>query len=246
MKRQTPMASPRSKIVVFGGPSLPKSIHSSDVVIKPPAIFGDFDPLVGTDRTIVVLLDGGFLQNGAITHFELGRLLRSGVTVIGAASVGALRAAELRSFGMIGLGTVYNAILQGIVTDDAELAVGMCPVTFKSLTIPLINLRRFLFRALSDGISAASVEAAWRIAAEVYFLERTPTLLLERWDAGLTREICDYFSGCSLQSWDIKVADASDAIQYAERISAGEPLESMGSVLELFSDPLPPLRVLGK
>jgi hypothetical protein len=233
------MGLSKAHIVVFGGPSLPEKFSSSSVVIRPPAVHGDFEKWLKPSSSIVVLLDGGFLQSGAITHRELGDLLQSGVVLVGAASFGALRAAELRFYGMIGIGIVYQAVLEGIVVDDAELAVGVCPTSFKALTIPMINLRRFLFDALQEGFPRSAVESAWRLAAEVYFLSRTPAALLECWNTKSTRGLADLFKRRPMSAWNVKEMDAIAAIEYAESSGARKDVPPAPSTLDLLVDPLP-------
>lgn len=54
------------------------------------------------------IVDGSFHQTRAVRHKEILALIDAGVTVLGAASMGALRAAELDTYGMIGVGRVYD------------------------------------------------------------------------------------------------------------------------------------------
>ena len=54
---------------------------------------------------------------------EILYAMSAGAEVAGAASVGALRAAELSPFGMIGIGSIYRPFAAGHWTDDDEVAV---------------------------------------------------------------------------------------------------------------------------
>jgi len=49
--------------------------------------------------------------------------MAQGIHVFGAASIGALRAAELDVFGMRGIGDIYEAFRDGLLEDDDEVAV---------------------------------------------------------------------------------------------------------------------------
>lgn len=49
----------------------------------------------------------------AVWHKELLYTLQEGVEVCGASSMGALRAAELESFGMLGVGVIFQAYRDG-------------------------------------------------------------------------------------------------------------------------------------
>jgi hypothetical protein len=59
----------------------------------------------------------------AVWHKEILWAISQGVAVYGSASMGALRAAELAAFGMIGVGTIYESYRDGVVEDDSEVAV---------------------------------------------------------------------------------------------------------------------------
>ena len=225
--------------VVFVGPSLPRNRPFDEVVLKPPAVYGDFDILLGKPNPIAVFLDGGFLSKGAVTHFELGNALQNGVRLIGAASAGALRAAELRSYGMIGVGIAFQALLAGIIVDDSELAVGMCPTTYRALTIPLINLRRFLFDALQDGHPQRAVDEAWRLAAEIYFLARTPAAISHSWNTPITRDLGAMFKARSMSEWNVKESDTMAAITYAQKLAAGDVGLQVPVKMNLITNRLP-------
>ena len=53
---------------------------------------------------------------------KIMHLIDSGVTVIGAASMGALRAAELDAYGMLGVGRIYQMYASGEICGDDEVA----------------------------------------------------------------------------------------------------------------------------
>ena len=92
--------------VVFLGPSLNQQEARPllDAEYRPPVKRGDLEDLAGFDT--VVIIDGQFGQSLSVTPKEILALIDSGVSVVGASSMGALRAAELDSFGMKGVGWV--------------------------------------------------------------------------------------------------------------------------------------------
>jgi hypothetical protein len=49
--------------------------------------------------------------------------MEQGVHVFGAASMGALRAAEMHSLGMVGIGTIFQWYRDGKIVADDEVAV---------------------------------------------------------------------------------------------------------------------------
>jgi hypothetical protein len=204
-----------SRVIVFGGPSLPLLPYPPCVDLRAPAQRGDLSLLTSESCNAVVLLDGTFFHKPAPTHRDILRLLQSGVLTVGAASMGALRAAELRDYGMVGVGVVYQAVLAGVVTDDSELAVGFSPYDFAATTIPLINVRRLLALACQEGLDAFDALQAFDIARQMYFLTRTRELLQRSWSrlpgrAGhqLTQLLAD-------ERMDLKRSDANLAIEYA-------------------------------
>ncbi len=129
----------------------------------------------------VLLVDGRFMDVAAVTHEELLEVLHRGATVVGAASIGALRAAELRYQGMIGCGTAYSAILSEVITDDSELAVLMCPYTFSALTISLLDVRGILGLAHGAGVPMDALGDAFADARSMHFTERFSGRLGSLW-----------------------------------------------------------------
>ncbi|HCU97270.1 MAG TPA: hypothetical protein DHU96_33000, partial [Actinobacteria bacterium] len=92
--------------VVFAGPSLGEAHARAALpgaVILPPARCGDVLSVLRLRPAAIVLIDGLYDTTPAPWHKELLWALEARVPVVGAASMGALRAAELDRFGMIGV-----------------------------------------------------------------------------------------------------------------------------------------------
>jgi hypothetical protein len=169
---------------VFAGPSLPPSLRSPahDVVWRPPAIAGDALEALEARPRAVVLIDGLFDQRPAIRHKELLSLIEAGVPVVGGASMGALRAAEMHMLGMIGVGRIFQAYASGRIAGDDEVAVlhGPAEMDWAPLTIALVNVRATLCSAVRHGVmAAASARRLRSCAAGVFFQDRTWRLVLE-------------------------------------------------------------------
>lgn len=92
----------------------------------------------------VVIIDGDFHQSLSLSPKETVRLLDEGTRVIGASSMGALRAAELAPYGIRGCGWVFQAYRPGRIIADDEVAVTYSPEDLTCLTVPLVNVRRWL------------------------------------------------------------------------------------------------------
>jgi len=142
---------------LFCGPSLPTArLRSADGLIQvmPPVAAGDMlrTPLDPGD--VVAIVDGYFHQRRAVRHKEILTVLSEGVRVYGAASIGALRAAELDRFGMVGVGRIYQDYRDGRLEADDEVALvhGEADDGYVHVSIPLVNIRATLADAESHGL----------------------------------------------------------------------------------------------
>jgi hypothetical protein len=130
--------------------------------VLPPARQGDVWRAVQAHRPVAVgLIDGVFLHEPAIWHREILWALCQGVHVFGAASMGALRAAELLPFGMRGVGRVFEAFRDGVwpgfadaFEDDDEVAVVHAPAELGAapLSDAMVDLRDTLLAAEAAGL----------------------------------------------------------------------------------------------
>jgi hypothetical protein len=173
-------------VVVFTGPTLPQSEAKARLggTILPPARQGDIWRAVRAHRPVAIgLIDGVFLHEPAVWHREILWALAEGVPVFGAASMGALRAAELAPFGMQGVGKVFAAFRDGIwpgfpepFEDDDEVAVIHAPAALghKPLSDAMVDLRDTLLAASDDGvITVARAMALVRRLKALPFAERS-------------------------------------------------------------------------
>jgi len=169
-------------IVVFLGPSCDRITAREilDAEYRPPAKRGDITAAVNAGARIIGLIDGVFFQESAVAHREILAALRAGVRVVGASSMGALRAAELDSLGMEGVGEIYRAYREGRLVADDEVALVFDPETFVPLSEPLVNIRATLQQALEFGVIDAGAAGALLDAAKgLYFPERTYDAVVE-------------------------------------------------------------------
>jgi hypothetical protein len=164
--------------VVFVGPSLPQAHQhaSQDVSIRPPATQGDILTAVREGATVIGLVDGGFEYTAPVWHKEILFALSRGVTVFGAASMGALRATECVAFGMIGIGAIFRAYANGELVDDADVALLHAPPEMGSsgLTLPMVNIRATVRKLVRSGsLPASTGDEIIRSAECIFFKERT-------------------------------------------------------------------------
>jgi hypothetical protein len=138
--------------VVFLGPTLARADAERvlDADYLPPICRGDLERLPEHVR-FVGIVDGEFFQSLSVSPKEVVTLLRRGVTVFGASSMGALRAAETWKFGTIGVGQIFIMFRDGILDADDEVALIYERDTYRKLSEPLVNLRAALDMAANGG-----------------------------------------------------------------------------------------------
>lgn len=168
------------KTAVYLGPTLSVAAARSvlDAEYLPPIKRGDLGKL-GAEIAFVGIVDGEFYQNLAVSPKEILPLLERGVRVFGAASMGALRAAELHACGMTGVGRIFEAYRDGVIDADDEVAVAYDPVTYRTTSVPLVNIRFALERAVEQELidSARACELIGAVK-KVYFPERSYRLVM--------------------------------------------------------------------
>jgi hypothetical protein len=182
-------------ILVFLGPSLPLREARAllpGAVFLPPARMGDLYRAARDRRgpaTAIALIDGFLGTAPPVRHREILWAMAEGVRVLGAASMGALRAAELDALGMVGVGKIYAAYKAGRYPpftdpfeDDAEVAVRQAPVELGSLPVSdaMVDLRETLAAAEAAGvIGRATRDALAAALGRLHFAERSLARLAE-------------------------------------------------------------------
>jgi hypothetical protein len=209
-------------IGVFCGPTLAAStvreLLGDQAVVLPPAAQGDVYRALRMRPDCLVLIDGYFHGVPAVWHKEILWALSEGVPVIGAGSMGALRAAELHPFGMVGVGWVFEAFRDGVLDSDDEVVLlhASAEEGYRPASEPLVNIRRTLERAQSEGVlDPGAHRAAVDFFADLPYAERTWPALLARMDQASEP------AGAALRAWlpsgrvDQKLLDAVAALEVA-------------------------------
>jgi hypothetical protein len=233
-------ASPR--VVVFAGPSLPpafrpcdrsagyasegRAVLSPGIDWRPPVKQGEVYEAALSRPAIIGIIDGYFEVTPTVWHKEILWAMAQGIHVYGSASIGALRAAELDSFGMVGIGRIYEAFRDGVLEDDDEVAVlhGPEELGYPAVTEAMVNIRATLGKAVAEGVlDQALGDRIIEIAKSLFYKDRT-------WDAILSiaaRELSLIARG--LQVWvrtgivDQKRADAMALVSAISRHLAAGP-----------------------
>ncbi len=148
-------------VAVFVGPTLRSEEVQEhlDATILPPVRQGDVYRVARDGPRAIGIIDGYFDGVPSVWHKEILWALEQGIPVFGSASMGALRAAELSDFGMIGVGRVFEDYLSGAIMDDDEVAVlhGPAELGFPALSEPMVSIRATLDMAQTAGVLSADV-----------------------------------------------------------------------------------------
>lgn len=211
------------KVVVFLGPSLPEAEAREilDADYRPPAKRGDLFKAAKDGAEVICLIDGVFFQDCSVAHKEVLYALDSGLKVIGASSMGALRASELDVYGMEGVGEIYEAYKRGELESDDEVALIFDPYNFEPLSEPLVNIRHNLKIAVKEGVlEEESSLALLQEAMLLYFPDRNYNRIINACKGRVAEEILGRFkSFIDTERNDLKREDAVRAIKRAGELA---------------------------
>jgi hypothetical protein len=207
-------------MVIFIGPSMPveEARRVAPGVFAPPARMGDVYRAVRDGARHIGIVDGYYESVPAVWHKEILWALGSGARVYGAASMGALRAAELDRYGMIGVGDVYRWYRDGTLEDDDEVALLHAPASggYTAASIPMVNIRATLAAAVGAGVlDRSAAQAIVTTVKALHYPER---------DHGAVLSAADRLDGSGalrrrLAAWlppgtvDVKRRDAAELLR---------------------------------
>jgi hypothetical protein len=181
-------------VFVFAGPTISAADVTAviDAVVLPPVSMGDVYRCGRMRPHAIGIIDGYFDGVPSVWHKEILWAIDQGIAVFGAASMGALRAAELHAFGMRGVGSIFEAFRDGLLEDDDEVAVqhGPAEIGYLPLSEPMVNIRATLDQAVREGMIGRQVSNALSaMAKEAFYPERGWRPLLDRGSSdGLDKE----------------------------------------------------------
>lgn len=212
------------RIIVFLGPSLEPSAAETilSAEYRPPARRGDLIAAAGGGATIIGLIDGVFHQESAVAHREILAAIQHGVRVIGASSMGALRAAEMDTLGMVGIGEIYRMYKSGELESDDEVALVFDPESGIALSEPLINIRFTLKRAKNEGIIDETVhDALLASARSLFYPKRTYGAIVSTAGNAVDEKVRRRFlEWVNTGACDQKREDAISALRYIRDITS--------------------------
>lgn len=216
----------RPDVIVFLGPSLPhaeaRKVLRGDY--RPPARQGDvFRALVDRPR-VIALIDGVFESVPSVWHHELLAAHAAGVHLFGAASMGALRAAELPGV-VTPVGEIARRFRRGEWNDDALVALlhADAELAYRPITVPWVNAWATARAARRAGVlSARQHRQLLEAATRVFYQARTWRAVLKAtgWAAPLAQRVLDFVRRGAV---DLKAQDARACLAAAKRAGARRP-----------------------
>jgi hypothetical protein len=132
---------------------------------------------------LIGIVDGYFETVATVWHKEILWAMAEGIHVYGAASIGALRAAELVDFGMQGVGAIFRHFQTTPLADDDEIAVqhGPAELDFVPVTEAMVNVRATIAKAVQQEVLAQPLATTLLdIAKSLFYKDRTYEAMLGR------------------------------------------------------------------
>lgn len=162
-------------VVIYTGTSI--SHHDAKKILnadyRPPVKRNDIKRIMRNPPDIIGIIDGVFFDSAAVAHREIIEAIKSGITVVGGASMGALRASELDSYGMIGVGKIYEMYRSGVLESDDEVAVTYDSDTMEAMSVPLVNIRATLGSVVKGGLLDQEIaDPMLDIARKLFYPDR--------------------------------------------------------------------------
>lgn len=215
----------------FVGPSLDPEEAARlvpDTTVLPPIAHGDLFRLDLEAGDMVIIIDGYYYQRLPIRHKEILDCLASGVVVMGASSMGALRAAEMAPYGMLGTGLIYQLYVNETIEGDDEVAVLHASEAegFAILGEALINIRATLRRGLRKKVLDEPTAALMLdCAANTVFYRRTYDAIATSATAsgGDKQRISDFLEQLPSLRIDVKRRDAIHALKMSAAFAPAVP-----------------------
>ena len=234
--------------IIFAGPSVSPSVVAEllNGVCLPPVAQGDVYRAAAQRPRAIGIVDGYFESVPSVWHKEILWAMSQGIHVFGSASMGALRAAELGAFGMIGVGAIFEAYRDGVIEDDDEVAVTIFDAhadggrdrqepfgaqraaddRYRRGSDAMVNIRATLGKAMAEQIlNDVSYAALLHIAKHLFYPQRSYSRILELAEAqGVCRAKLD-----ALCRWlptgavDQKHDDAQAMLRTMREFLAGNP-----------------------
>ncbi len=213
--------------IVFVGPTIDPEIVAGlapGVTVVPPVERGDVRAAVLAGYRVLGLIDGYFEHVPSVWHKEILMALDEGCSVVGASSLGALRAAELEPFGMEGVGRVFELVAEGVLSDaDVAVAHGPAPA-FERFSEPHANVHVTVEAASAAGVlDSHQADLVIEVSRSLFYPQRVyPELIRRAEERGLPTA-----AARRLETWlehgaiDAKAEDAVILVERCRELRTG-------------------------
>jgi ribosomal protein S12 methylthiotransferase accessory factor len=231
----------RPRRIVFLGPSIPLARATRilpDAEFRPPIRRGDLDDIPGGN--VVGIIDGLFAETLAISPGEIRNAIERGVAVYGAASMGALRAAEVPR--VVGVGRVFEMYQSGMIERDDEVAVLVSPVSNEALTEALVNVRYSVERLVRSGtLNRTDGDAIIEAGLRLHYSDRTYHRILSESTLARNKDLDDIIH--LLSSFSLKQDDAQLLLERLATAPFPLPASEQNRALDRKIEPLTRVKV---
>ncbi|MTH76859.1 TfuA-like protein [Paracoccus aestuariivivens] len=196
--------------IVFAGPSLREAdlAQYPDIEFRAPVRQGELYAAARSGPKVIGIIDGYFDGVPAVWHKEVLWAMSQGIAVFGAASMGALRAAELHSFGMIGIGRIFQDFRDNRLTDDDEVALqhGPAEAGYVALSEPIVNIRATVECAVAENVlDPETAQRLLDVAKNQFYQRRSWETVLDVFASEL---LLDFRAWLPANKVDLKRQDA--------------------------------------
>lgn len=227
--------------IIFLGPTLTPD-EAREILpratIAGPVRCGDILASLAERPDYLAIIDGYFGSQRSVWHKEILCALSLGVPVYGAASMGALRAAELHMHGMIGSGTIFEWYKNGLIEADDEVAVFHAPreLGYLPLSLALVDLRSALLEAAAAGLTLKEeTDAIITSQQSLFYGDRTLEAALSTARIICSRSSAVSFIANSVATRGLKSRDAKALLQSIAATSNHLPKSSSATAIQTMS-----------
>lgn len=173
-----PIKVSNSRIKIYSGLSLVErdvKMLMPGAELAKPIKRGDVLKDIQQGYHLLAIVDGEFHQSPSVTSGEIMDALRCGMKIYGCSSMGALRASELDSYGMIGHGLIFEYIkAQKDFRDDLlGQTFHQSDDNIRLASVPYIDLHFNLLSLLQRGdIGKTACDAIMKMYRDLHYSDR--------------------------------------------------------------------------
>ena len=234
------------KIKIYCGLCLvEEEVHKvlPDAIVAPPMKRGQILSDIESGVNVIGIADGSFHQAHAVSVNELRDGLRCGIAIYGSSSMGALRAAELASYGMHGSGKIFEYITQSecFRDDFVGQVYSAHDDTLIKLSIPWVDFFFYLESKRAEQLlDLESQERLLALFTKLDYPDRTSIGLenLIKAEGTFSKEVMILAKGAFTQTLNQKKRDGQGMLELIKKDI--RRVEILNANFDLIPDWIPP------